>query len=232
VLNGARILVVEDDPSLVELVRWHFVREGFSISHTADGEDALLRIADSPPDLVLLDWGIEGLPGVELCRRLRRAPATAALPVVMVTARTGEEERIEGLRAGADDYVAKPFSPAELVARVRAVLRRRRPALGGEVLRYEDLEMDLIAHRVRRGGRSIRLAPTEFRLLRHLLEHPERVFSRHRLLDAVWGRDSDVAPRSVDVQVRRLREAISRHGGPILIRTVRGAGYSLDRDEG
>jgi two-component system phosphate regulon response regulator PhoB len=232
VLNGAQILVVEDDPSLVELVRWHFVREGFAVSHTPDGEDALLRIADSPPDMVLLDWGIEGLSGVDLCRRLRRSAATATLPVVMVTARTGEEDRIEGLRAGADDYVAKPFSPAELVARVRAVLRRVRPALGGDTLRYEDLEMDLVAHRVRRGGRAIRLAPTEFRLLRHLLEHPERVFSRHRLLDAVWGQGSDVAPRSVDVQVRRLREAINRHGGPILIRTVRGAGYSLDRDGG
>ena len=227
-LTDPRILIVEDDPALVELVRWHFAREGFAVEHTSDGEEALLRAVENPPDVVLLDWMIEGASGIEVCRRLRRSADTANLPVVMLTGRDSEEDRIRGLETGADDYVTKPFSPAELVARVCAVLRRVRPAFAGEPLRYADLEMDLESHRVRRGGRPVRLAPTEFRLLKHLLEHPERVFSRDRLLDSVWGRNIDVSLRTVDVHIRRLRNALNAHGGGELIRTVRSAGYALD----
>ncbi len=227
-MSDPRLLIVEDDPALVELLRWHFTQKDFVVQHVADGEEALLLAAEDPPDVVLLDWMIEGLSGIEVCRRLRRASATANVPIIMLTGRGEEADRIRGLETGADDYVTKPFSPHELIARVRAVLRRVRPALAGELLRYADLELDLVAHKVRRGDHRISLGPTEFRLLRHLLEHPERVFSRERLLDSVWGHDSDVSLRSVDVHIKRLRQAIKAHGGTELIRTVRSAGYSLD----
>jgi two-component system phosphate regulon response regulator PhoB len=225
-----RLLLVEDDPGLVELLTWHFSREDFDVDSTPDGEEALIRAEESPPDLVLLDWMIEGIPGIEVCRRLRRMAGTANVPIIMLTGRGEEADRVRGLETGADDYVTKPFSPRELVARVSAVLRRVRPALAGELLTFSDLEMDIVSHKVRRSGRGVSLGPTEFRLLRHFLEHPGRVFSRERLLDAVWGRDSDIEPRTVDVHIRRLRKAINANGAGELIRTVRSAGYALDDD--
>ena len=223
-----RLLLVEDDPGLTELLKWHFEREAFDVEHTPDGEEALQLAKEAPPDLVLLDWMIEGLSGIEVCRRLRRTPGTAHVPVIMITGRDEESDRIRGLETGADDYVTKPFSPRELVARVGAVLRRSRPVKTGEQLTFADLEMDLASFRVRREGRNVALGPTEFRLLRHFMENPGRVFSRARLLDAVWGRDKDIEIRTVDVHVRRLRQALSLPGKPELIRTVRQIGYALD----
>ena len=229
-MSGARVLLVEDDAALAELLVWHLTREGYTVERTADGEEALLLAAEAAPDIVLLDWMIEGLSGIEVCRRLRRAPETANVPIIMLTARGEEEDRIRGLQTGADDYVTKPFSPRELVARVGAVLRRVRPALAGERLAYSGIEMDIADHKVRRDGVTLALGPTEFRLLRHFLEHPGRVFSRERLLDSVWGRDSDIEPRTVDVHIRRLRKAINGDDRPDIIRTVRSAGYALDAD--
>ncbi len=230
-MTKARILLVEDDAALVELLVYNFERAGFAVEHTADGEEAVLRAVENAPDLILLDWMIEGISGIEVCRRLRRLPETARLPIIMLTARVEEGDRVHGLETGADDYVTKPFSPRELVARVDAVLRRARPVLGGEPLRHGDIEMDLLSHRVRRGGEPVELTPTEFRLLRHFLERPGRVFSRARLLDAVWGQDSDVDERTVDAQIRRLRQALNAGGGADIIRTVRSFGYALDGDE-
>ena len=224
----ARILLVEDDRALVELLQFHFVREEFDVQSTGDGEEALLMAREAPPDVVILDWMIEGVSGIEVCRRLRRAPETAQVPIIMMTARGEESDRIRGFETGADDYVGKPFSPRELVARIGAVLRRARPALAGEQLSYADVEMDLVAHKVKRGGNTVALGPTEFRLLRHFMERPGRVFSRERLLDSVWGRDRDIDARTVDVHVRRLRQALNEGGRPELIRTVRSAGYALD----
>jgi len=225
-----RLLLVEDDYGLAELLRWHFEREEFDVEQTPDGEEALLLAKENPPDIVLLDWMIEGISGLEVCRRLRRSTPTANVPIIMLTGRGEEDDRIRGLETGADDFVTKPFSPRELVARVRAVLRRVRPALAGEQLAFADLEMDILQHKVRRAGKAIALGPTEYRLLRQFLEHPGRVFSRERLLDAVWGRDADIDIRTIDVHIRRLRRAININGGPELIRTVRSAGYALDDD--
>jgi two-component system, OmpR family, phosphate regulon response regulator PhoB len=219
----ARMLLVEDDAALAELLVWHFKREDFEVIHTIDGEEALLLAREKVPDIVLLDWMVEGLSGIEVCRRLRRSPETANVPIIMLTARGEEADRIRGLETGADDYVTKPFSPRELVARVSAVLRRVRPALAGEALTYADLEMDTVGHKVRRGGEVIPLG-----LLKHFLEHPGHVFSRERLLDSVWGHDSDIESRTVDVHIRRLRKAINEGGRPDIIRTVRSAGYALD----
>ncbi|MEP6982207.1 MAG: phosphate regulon transcriptional regulator PhoB [Sphingomicrobium sp.] len=225
------LLLVEDDRALADLLMWHFDREGYDIVRTADGDEALLLAEERTPDLVILDWMIEGVSGIEVCRRLRRRSATAHVPIIMLTARGEEGDRIRGLETGADDYVTKPFSPRELLARVGAVLRRVRPALAGELLTYGDIEMDVDAHRVRRGGRSVQLGPTEFRLLRHLMESPGRVFSRERLLDAVWPRDRDIDARTVDVHVRRLRKALNEGGQSDVVRTVRSAGYSLDAED-
>lgn len=222
---------MEDDAALAELLVYHLTRSEFEVHHTGDGEEALLLAAETMPDLVLLDWMIEGVSGIEVCRRLRRRQESANVPIIMLTARGEESDRIRGLETGADDYVTKPFSPRELVARVGAVLRRVRPALAGEQLSYGDLEMDTVTHRVKRGGEPIQLGPTEFRLLRHFMEHPGRVFSRERLLDSVWGQDSDIEPRTVDVHIRRLRKAINGDGRSDIIRTVRSAGYALDLEE-
>ncbi|WP_374944838.1 phosphate regulon transcriptional regulator PhoB [Sphingomonas sp.] len=227
----ATMLLVEDDAALAELLVYHFKREDFDVRHTPDGEEALLLARERTPDIVLLDWMVEGLSGLEVCRRLRRTPETANVPIIMLTARGEEEDRVRGLETGADDYVTKPFSPRELVARVGAVLRRVRPALAGEALVYGDIEMDTVGHKVRRGGETVPLGPTEFRLLKHFLEHPGWVFSRERLLDAVWGHDSDIEARTVDVHIRRLRKAINVRDLPDVIRTVRSAGYSLDASE-
>jgi two-component system phosphate regulon response regulator PhoB len=225
------LLLVEDDRALADLLIWHFDRDGYEIVRTADGDEALILAEERTPDVVILDWMIEGVSGIEVCRRLRRREGTAHVPIIMLTARGEESDRIRGLETGADDYVTKPFSPRELIARVGAVLRRVRPALAGEQLAYADLQMDVESHRVRRGGRPVQLGPTEFRLLRHFLEHPGRVFSRERLLDSVWQHDPDIDARTVDVHIRRLRKALNEGGRPDLIRTVRSAGYSLDAEE-
>jgi two-component system phosphate regulon response regulator PhoB len=229
-MTKPRLLLVEDDRALAELLTWHFEREGYEVVRTADGEEALLLAQERMPDLVILDWMIEGVTGIEVCRRLRRKAPTAKVPIIMLTARGEETDRIRGLETGADDYVTKPFSPRELLARVGAVLRRVRPALAGEQLVYGDIEMDTTAHRVRRAGKPVQLGPTEFRLLRHLLENPGRVFSRERLLDSVWPADANIDARTVDVHVRRLRRALNEGGLPDVIRTVRSAGYSLDSE--
>jgi len=224
------ILVVEDESALVTLLRYNLEREGFRVAEARDGEEALLAAREQKPDLVLLDWMLPLLSGLEVCRQMRRMPETRAVPIIMLTARGEEGDKLRGLDSGADDYVTKPFSPSELVARIRASLRRSRPTSNGESLQFEDLTMDLAAHRVRRRGRDIHLGPTEFRLLRYLLEHQGRVFSREQLLDMVWGQDVYVEPRTVDVHIRRLRKAINASDETDLIRTVRSAGYSLDRE--
>lgn len=223
-----KILLVEDDANLVELVTYNLEKEGFDLVRTDDGEEALVLAEEEKPDLVILDWMIANLSGIEVCRRLRRQASTANLPIVMLTARAEEADRIRGLEMGADDYVTKPFSPRELIARVRAVLRRLRPALSGGSLEYAGITMDTASHKVTRDGSPVQLGPTEFRLLRHFLEHPGRVFSREQLLDAVWGRDVYVEQRTVDVHIRRLRKAINGDDLPDVIRTVRSAGYALE----
>lgn len=223
-----RILIVEDETAVVTLLRYNLEHEGFEVDAVSDGEEALVAVEENPPDLVLLDWMLPQLSGIEVCRQLRRRPGTKQLPIIMLTARGEEADTVRGLDAGADDYVPKPFSPAELTARVHALLRRSRPALSEESLTVADIRMDLAAHRVRRGEREVKLGPTEYRLLRHFMEHPGRVFSREQLLDAVWGRDVYVELRTVDVHIRRLRKALNDEGGADLIRTVRSAGYALE----
>ncbi len=222
------VLVVEDEAALVTLLRYNLEREGFRVAEARDGEEAMLQIAEQMPDLVILDWMLPLMSGIEVCRQLRRLPETRRLPIVMLTARGEEGDKLRGLDAGADDYVTKPFSPSELIARLRAVLRRAKPEREDETLKYQDLVMDLASHRVKRNGREVHLGPTEFRLLRHLLENQGRVFSREQLLDMVWGRDVYVEPRTVDVHIRRLRKAINNDEDNDLIRTVRAAGYALD----
>lgn len=222
-----RLLLVEDDDALAELVAFHFDRAGYEVTRTGDGEEALILAEEMAPDLVLLDWMIEGVSGIEVCRRLRRREATANVPIIMLTARGEEEDRIRGLDTGADDYLTKPFSPKELLARASAVLRRSRPTLESDSLTYSGIDMDLIAHRVRRDGKAVKLGPTEYRLLRHFLERPGRVLSRHQLLEAVWPHSEEIELRTVDVHIRRLRLAL---GEPDLFRTVRSAGYSLDAE--
>lgn len=225
------ILVVEDEQALVTLLRYNFEAAGYEVATALDGDEALMAIAERRPDLIVLDWMLPSISGLEVCRQIRRKPETRDVPVIMLTARGEEADRVRGLDSGADDYVTKPFSPTELVARVRAVLRRSRPSTAEEVLAYAGIQMDLAAHRVTRNGRAIHLGPTEFRLLRHFLEHPGRVFAREQLLDAVWGHDVYVEPRTVDVHIRRLRKAINGEGEPDVIRTVRSAGYALDANE-
>ena len=222
------ILLVEDEQPLVEVIRYNLEREGYRTAVATDGEEALLLMEEEPPDLVILDWMLPKLSGIEVCRQIRQQKHSRRLPVIMLTARGEESDRVRGLDAGADDYVTKPFSPKELNARVRAILRRTRPADTDERLNYGDIVMDLAAHRVAREGRPVRLGPTEFRLLKVLMEHPGRVFSRERLLDAVWGRDVYVEPRTVDVHILRLRKALNAGGRADVIRTVRGVGYALD----
>jgi two-component system, OmpR family, phosphate regulon response regulator PhoB len=225
------VLIVEDEAPLVTMLRYNLEREGFAVEEAADGEEALLRIAERRPDAVLLDWMLPLVSGIEVCRQIRRAPSTRALPIIMLTARGEEGDRIRGLDSGADDYVVKPFSPSELVARLRAVIRRTQPAPTDNVLRYADLAMDLTAHRVSRAGKAVHVGPTEFRLLRHFLQNPGRVFSREQLLDRVWGPDVELEIRTVDVHIRRLRKALNSHGGSDLLRTVRSVGYALDNSE-
>ncbi len=222
------VLVVEDEPPLQKLLAYNLEAAGFETAQAFDGEEAVTLIEERPPDLLILDWMLPQLSGIELCRRLRRRPETARLPIIMLTARGEEHDRLRGLETGADDFVTKPFSPAELIARVRAVLRRVRPAFAEQVLTFHDLRMDLTAHRVFRSEREIHLSPTEFRLLRHFLEHPGRVFTRVQLLDRVWGSDLDIELRTVDATIRRLRRALNAGDEVDLLRTVRAEGYALD----
>ncbi len=224
------ILIVEDEGDLVTLLKYNLEKEGFRVMSAADGEEALLLANEQTPHLVLLDWMLPLMSGLEVCRQLRRNPKTRDIPVIMLTARGEETDKVRGLNSGADDYISKPFSPTELVARIRAVLRRASPGLAEELLRFSDIVMDLAAHRVRRAGRDVHLGPTEFRLLRHFMQHPGRVFSREQLLDVVWGHDVYVEPRTVDVHIRRLRKALNNDDEEAdLIRTVRSAGYALDQ---
>ena len=226
------ILLVEDDPSLIELVRYNLEAADFDVAVEMDGDGGLMAMRERDFDAVILDWMMPNMSGIEVVRQIRRMNDKRATPVIMLTARGEETDKIRGLDAGADDYVVKPFSPAELVSRVRALLRRSTPDMGAETLAYEDLEMDLVSHKVNRGGRSVHLGPTEYRLLRVLMENPNRVYSREQLLDKAWGQNIYVEIRTVDVHVRRLRRAINIDGKPDLIRTVRGSGYALDVSPG
>jgi two-component system, OmpR family, phosphate regulon response regulator PhoB len=223
------VLIVEDQEALVTMLRYNLENSGFRVNSAGDGEEALVAAAEEVPDLILLDWMLPLMSGIEVCRQLRSKAETRNVPIIMLTARGEESDKLRGLDSGSDDYITKPFSPAELIARINAVLRRSKPELSSELLTFEDLAMDLAAHRVRRNGMDIHLGPTEFRLLRHLMQHPGRVFTREQLLDSVWGRDVYVEPRTVDVHIRRLRKALNHGGDEDLIRTVRSAGYSLDR---
>ncbi|WBY15632.1 phosphate regulon transcriptional regulator PhoB [Erythrobacteraceae bacterium WH01K] len=226
-MTSASLLLVEDDPALSELLEFRFTREGYRVRTTADGDEALLLAEEDVPDLVILDWMIEGTSGIEVCRRLRRERSTAHVPIIMLTAREAEDDRIRGLDTGADDYLTKPFSPRELLARVSAVMRRIRPALAGEAIEVGDIRLDPVAHKVERAGKELQLGPTEYRLLKFFMESPDRVFSRGQLLDGVWGTGSDIELRTVDVHIRRLRKAIEMDGLNDPVRTVRSAGYAF-----
>ena len=222
------ILVVEDEDSLATLLQYNLQKDGYEVRLAGDGEEALLMIDERLPDLVVLDWMLPKVSGIEVCRRLRQRNETRNLPIVILTARGEESDRVRGLDTGADDYVVKPFSMTELTARIRAVLRRLRPGLAEDRVRRGDLLIDRVAHRVKRAGQEIHLGPTEFRLLDYLMQHPGRVFSREQLLDAVWGSDVYVEARTVDVHIGRLRKALGASDASDPIRTVRSAGYSLD----
>ena len=222
------ILIVEDEPPLVEMLKYNFESAGFRTSVATDGQEALFQAEELTPDLILLDWMLPEYSGIEICRKLRDRDATKSVPIIMLTARSEEDDRILGLNSGADDYVVKPFSPKELVARVQATLRRSQPRFAEDKLVYADLTMDLDAHKVFRSEMPIHLGPTEYRLLQVFMQRPTRVFSREQLLDRVWGRDIYVEERTVDVHIRRLRKALNENDRPDIIRTVRGGGYSLD----
>ena len=226
------VLIVEDEAAIVTLLRYNLEREGFKVYSTGDGEEAVGMVRDYKPDIIVLDWMLPSMSGVEICKQLRWNPDTKAIPIIMLSARGEEGDRIRGLDAGADDYIIKPFSPAELVARIRAVFRRFRPSLSEKTLSFAGIKMDVSAHKVTRDGAEIHLSPTEFSLLRYLLEHPGRVFSREQLLDAVWGHDIYVELRTVDVHVRRLRKGLDYDGKQAdLIRTVRSAGYAMEENQ-
>lgn len=226
--NPTHVLVVEDEAALADLLKYNLEKEGYQVRLAMDGEDALVAVEERAPDLVLLDWMLPKASGVEVCRRLRARQETRNTPIVMLTARGEESDRVRGLDIGADDYITKPFSMTELLARLRAVMRRIRPALAEDKVRVGDIVVDRVAHRVKRGAREVHLGPTEFRILDHLMQHPGRVFSREQLLDAVWGSDVYVEARTVDVHIGRLRKALMVGAETDPIRTVRSAGYSLD----
>lgn len=225
------VLIVEDEAPQAELLRYNLEREGFNTVLADNGEEALLLAEEEAPDLVILDWMLPLLSGIEVCRQLRRKNSSAKLPIIMLTARGVESDRIRGLDSGADDYLVKPFSPNELLARVRAVLRRSETVRADETIDYGDISMDIGTHKVTRSGKTVHLGPTEFRLLRVLLERPGHVFSREQLLDRAWGRDIYLETRTVDVHIRRLRQALNPGGAADIIRTVRGFGYAIDADK-
>lgn len=222
-----RVLVVEDEPAQREVLAYNLEAEGFAVSRAENGEEALMLVDETAPDVIVLDWMMPNLSGIEVCRRLKIKSETRAIPIIMLSARSEEVDRVRGLETGADDYVIKPYSVIELMARVRSQLRRVRPAAAGERLEYEDIVLDSTSHRVNRGKSELKLGPTEFRLLSTFMEKPGRVFSREQLLDRVWGRDIYVDTRTVDVHIGRLRKALTQHGGSDPLRTVRGAGYAL-----
>ena len=221
------ILIVEDEPPLVEVIKYNFESAGFRTTVASDGNEALFQAEELLPELIILDWMLPERSGIEVCRELRKRKNTKATPIIMLTARSEEIDKVKGLENGADDYIVKPFSPKELIARSRALLRRTKPVFVENKLYYADLEMDREAHRISRNGNAIHLGPTEYRLLNVLLERPTRVYSREQLLDRVWGHDIYVEERTVDVHIRRLRKALNGNDGKNLIRTVRGGGYSL-----
>ena len=221
------VLLVEDEPAQREVLAYNLEAEGYAVSRAENGEEAMLQVAEITPDLVILDWMMPLMSGIEVCRQLKTRDDTKNIPVIMLSARSEEVDAVRGLETGADDYVVKPYSLRELMARVRTQLRRSRPAASGELLIYKDITLDPERHRVTRGDQELKLGPTEYRLLVTLLEKPGRVLSRDQLLDLVWGRDIYVDTRTVDVHIARLRKALTQHGGDDPIRTVRGAGYSL-----
>ncbi|MDJ0630373.1 MAG: phosphate regulon transcriptional regulator PhoB [Rhodobacter sp.] len=222
-----KVLVVEDEPAQREVLAYNLEAEGFAVAKAGTGDDALMLVEEDTPDVIVLDWMLPGVSGIEICRRLKTRPATRSVPIIMLSARSEEVDRVRGLETGADDYVVKPFSVVELMARVRAQLRRTRPAAVGQRLEFDDIMLDSETHKVFRGGKALKLGPTEFRLLSTFMEKPGRVWSREQLLDRVWGRDIYVDTRTVDVHIGRLRKALSQHGGEDPVRTVRGAGYAL-----
>lgn len=224
------VLVVEDEDALAELLQYNLKKEGFRVTVAADGEEAMILVEERQPDVILLDWMLPKVSGIEVCRRLRSVQDTRNIPIIMLTARGEEADRIRGLDTGADDYIIKPFLMKELFARVRAVLRRIRPGLADDTVAVGDITIDRVAHRVTRGGKDVHLGPTEFRLLAYFMQHPGRVFSREQLLDAVWGSDVYVEARTVDVHVGRLRKALNAVGEADPIRTVRSAGYALNAE--
>jgi two-component system phosphate regulon response regulator PhoB len=225
------VLIVEDEIAIVTLLRYNLEREGFRVYSTGDGEEAVNMVKDYKPDIIVLDWMLPSMSGIDICKQLRWSQDTKAIPIIMLSARGEESDRIRGLDAGADDYLVKPFSPAELIARIRAIFRRFRPALSAKIMSFAGIKMDVAGHKVTRNDCEVHLSPTEFSLLRYLLEHPARVFSREQLLDAVWGHDIYVELRTVDVHVRRLRKGLDYDGKqPDLIRTIRSAGYALEEN--
>ncbi|MGB0960781.1 MAG: phosphate regulon transcriptional regulator PhoB [Halocynthiibacter sp.] len=221
------ILIVEDEPAQLEVLVYNFEAEGYEVFRAENGDDALILVEEVKPDLVLLDWMLPGVSGIEICRQLKSRPDTRGIPVLMMSARTEEVDRVRGLETGADDYVVKPYSVKELVMRARNQLKRVRPAASGEQIQFDDIVLDAKTHRVTRDGQQLKLGPTEFRLLAMFIEHPGRVWARDQLLDRVWGRDVYVDTRTVDVHVGRLRKALTLHGGDDPVRTVRGVGYAL-----
>ena len=226
-MSQPTVLIVEDEPAQVEVLAYNLKAEGFHVITADNGEDALILVDEYMPDLIVLDWMMPHISGIEVCRRLKTRPETRSIPIIMLSARSEEIDRVRGLEIGADDYVTKPYSIVELLARVRAQLRRMRAAAVGQILNYEDIILNAETHKVSRGEKTIRLGPTEFRLLSTFMEKPERVWSRDQLLDRVWGRDIYVDTRTVDVHIGRLRKALCQYGGTDPVRTVRGAGYAL-----
>ena len=224
------ILVVEDEAAIATMLRYNLEKQGFRVEEATDGQEAMDRIAETTPDLVLLDWMLPVMSGIEVCRQIRRRSETRELPVIMLTARTEDQDAVRALNTGADDYITKPFGIEALMARIRALLRRAATVPAKGCLEFHDITLDLAAHRVQRAGRAVHLGPTEFRLLEFFMHHPARVFTREELLNAVWGPDIHVEPRTVDVHIRRLRKAINAEGDLDVIRTVRAAGYALDTE--
>ena len=227
-MTESRLLIIEDDQSLTDVLAYNLQNAGYKVAIARDGQDGIHQAKHRVPDLIILDLMLPVVDGLEVCRQLRRAPETSEVPIIMLTARGEEQDKLRGLDMGADDYLTKPFSPQELLARLRAVIRRTQPARLKEVLTFDTIVMDQGSHRVTRGDRLVELAPTEFRLLRHFLQYPGRVFSREQLLDAVWGREKDIETRTVDVHIRRLRKALNEADESNVIRTVREVGYALD----
>ncbi|MEA5162368.1 phosphate regulon transcriptional regulator PhoB [Cereibacter johrii] len=221
------VLLVEDEPAQREVLSYNLESEGFRVVQAGNGDEALMLVEEAGPDVIVLDWMLPSVSGIEVCRQLKSRPSTRSVPIIMLSARSEEVDRVRGLETGADDYVVKPYSVVELMARVRSQLRRARPSSVGLTLEFEDIRLDPETHKVHRGGQLLKLGPTEFRLLSTFMEKPGRVWSREQLLDRVWGRDIYVDSRTVDVHVGRLRKALCLHGGEDPVRTVRGAGYAL-----